>query len=208
MPSSTFFNLPEEKREKFLRSARTEFARVPYDQASINKIIQAADIPRGSFYMYFNDKGELFRYLLEEYQERLAAVMEQLLERQGGDLFSAFLEFFDFIQADYLRSDRSEDYEIVIRILEKNPQLGHTFFPAREERPSLIARLCAKVDRSRLSLRGERDLEDMFLILAGITGPAMVNAILVGGPGDVRERYVNVLSILKRGMENQAALAQ
>lgn len=60
MPSSTFFRLPPEKQEKLLRAARKEFARVPFADASINRIIQAADISRGSFYMYFRDKGELF----------------------------------------------------------------------------------------------------------------------------------------------------
>ena len=56
MPSATFLNLPPEKRERFLRAARTEFARVPYADASINRMIRAAGIPRGSFYMYFANK--------------------------------------------------------------------------------------------------------------------------------------------------------
>ena len=49
MPSTTFFNLPAEKREKLLSAARAEFARVPYAEASINKMIQAADIPGAAF---------------------------------------------------------------------------------------------------------------------------------------------------------------
>ena len=49
MPSQTFYNLPPAKREKLLRAARAEFARVPYDQVSINRIVRAAGIPRGSF---------------------------------------------------------------------------------------------------------------------------------------------------------------
>ena len=49
MPSSTFFNLPAEKRERLLAAARAEFARAPYEDASVNRIIRAAGIPRGSF---------------------------------------------------------------------------------------------------------------------------------------------------------------
>ena len=63
MPSATFYNLPEEKRERLLRAAREEFSRVPYESASVNRIIQSAGIPRGSFYMYFTDKEELFGHL-------------------------------------------------------------------------------------------------------------------------------------------------
>lgn len=73
MPSSTFFRLPPEKQEKLLCAARKEFARVPFADASINRIIQEADISRGSFYMYFRDKGELFFYLLDLYAHQLEA---------------------------------------------------------------------------------------------------------------------------------------
>ena len=66
MPSKTFFHLPAEKRERLLLAAEEEFARVPYAEASINRMIRAAGIPRGSFYMYFRDKEELFHYLLRE----------------------------------------------------------------------------------------------------------------------------------------------
>ena len=56
MPSTTFYNLPAEKRERLLSAARAEFARAPYEEASVNRMIRAAGIPRGSFYMYFTDK--------------------------------------------------------------------------------------------------------------------------------------------------------
>lgn len=56
MPSATFFNLPPAKREKLLAAARAEFVRAPFAQASVNRIIHGAGIPRGSFYMYFATK--------------------------------------------------------------------------------------------------------------------------------------------------------
>ena len=49
MPTQTFFNLPPPKREKLLHAAVAEFARRPYGEVSISRIIQAAEIPRGSF---------------------------------------------------------------------------------------------------------------------------------------------------------------
>ena len=88
-----------EKRERLLSAARAEFARVPYEDASVNRMIRAAGIPRGSFYMYFTDKEELFRFLMETYSGMLSDWMGAQLARNGGDLFAAFLALFDFIQA-------------------------------------------------------------------------------------------------------------
>ena len=66
MPSATFFNLPGEKRRRLLDAAWEEMTAVSFDKVSINRIIQNAGIPRGSFYQYFTDKLELFRFLLSD----------------------------------------------------------------------------------------------------------------------------------------------
>ncbi len=65
MPTSTFFNLPEEKKKRILNSAIAEFAAKTYDEANIASIIRNAEIPRGSFYQYFADKKDLYKYILD-----------------------------------------------------------------------------------------------------------------------------------------------
>ena len=59
MPTSTFYRLPEEKRDRLMKAVWKEFTRVPYTEASINRIILGAKIPRGSFYQYFLDTYKL-----------------------------------------------------------------------------------------------------------------------------------------------------
>ena len=81
MPSSTFLNLPAEKQEKLLEAATREFSHKPFNEASINQIIKEAGIPRGSFYMYFQDKEDLFRYLLKGYVDQLFMLLEEFLLR-------------------------------------------------------------------------------------------------------------------------------
>jgi TetR/AcrR family transcriptional regulator len=65
MPKSTFFNLPEEKRESICAAAVELFIEEGYDSASITQIVARAGIAKGSFYQYFEDKADLFRYLLQ-----------------------------------------------------------------------------------------------------------------------------------------------
>ena len=70
MPTQRFFNLKEEKRRAIVRAAVHEFSRVPYSVASINQIIKEADISRGSFYTYFEDKDDLLQYLVSGFREK------------------------------------------------------------------------------------------------------------------------------------------
>ncbi len=65
MPKETFNNLPEEKHRQILDLAIKEFAEHPYNVASISKIVRKAGIAKGSFYQYFENKKELYRYLVK-----------------------------------------------------------------------------------------------------------------------------------------------
>ena len=71
MPTQRFLNLKESKKNAILEAAAHEFARVPYSAASINQIIKEAEISRGSFYTYFEDKDDLMRYMLRGFRDTL-----------------------------------------------------------------------------------------------------------------------------------------
>ena len=64
MLSETFKNLPKEKQDRILSVAQTEFANYGFDLASIQRIVKAANISRGSFYQYFRDKTDIFTAFL------------------------------------------------------------------------------------------------------------------------------------------------
>ena len=65
MPKQTFFNLPPEKREKIIHAAVDEFAENGLETASTNRIVEHSGISKGSFYQYFEDKQDVFMYLLK-----------------------------------------------------------------------------------------------------------------------------------------------
>ncbi len=64
MPKQTFFNLPTEKRETILDAAVEEFAEYGLENASTNRIVKNSGIAKGSFYQYFEDKQDVFMYIL------------------------------------------------------------------------------------------------------------------------------------------------
>jgi len=64
MPKQTFLNLPEEKRGVIINAAVDEFAEYGLENASTNKIVANSGISKGSFYQYFEDKKDVFMYLV------------------------------------------------------------------------------------------------------------------------------------------------
>ncbi len=99
----TFLNLPEAKQEKIIAAALAEFADKGYEQASVNAMVSASGIAKGSLYQYFKDKKGIFLYIFEF---AIAMVRRTLLrvkeETQAEDFFTrlekSLLAGVDFIR--------------------------------------------------------------------------------------------------------------
>ena len=117
MPKDTFFRLPEEKRKRIIDAARTEFLQVPYGEASINRIIKSAEIPRGSFYQYFEDKYDLFLYCLSRKYEQIMESLKEILRHSEGDCF----RFIDALIDRFILFYREKGQEgLMVSLADKN----------------------------------------------------------------------------------------
>lgn len=113
VPKERFLNLPDEKRRRICEAAYDELRRVTYDQLSINQIIQKADISRGSFYQYFQDKDDLLTYMMRDFQESCMKTMRSSIENQDGDIFNICLEVVKQIVAF---GEQKEHYQVLKNI--------------------------------------------------------------------------------------------
>ena len=88
MPRQTFFNLPEEKRKAILETAIDEFSKYDYQSTSISRMVARLGIAKGSFYQYFEDKQDLYFYVLEQaMRERLAFAAQYSLTKGRSGFF-------------------------------------------------------------------------------------------------------------------------
>ena len=65
-----------ETRQRLLETSRSLFEQEGYDVASISRIVEGAQVSRGTFYLYFESKEHVFRTLALELQERLLQMQE------------------------------------------------------------------------------------------------------------------------------------
>ena len=93
MPKKTFYNLNEEKRQGIFKADVREFATRKFSEASLNQIVKAAKIPWGSFYQYFDDKEDLYLYVIEEISKYKWDALKQVgVEDVDGDFFDTIKE--------------------------------------------------------------------------------------------------------------------
>lgn len=93
MATKTFNNLPQEKKKRIVCAAIKEFSRVPIDKALISNIIKDAEIPRGSFYQYFENIEDLFVYIIDESYQNVNHLFKINLEDN--------IDFFEAVKKTY-----------------------------------------------------------------------------------------------------------
>ena len=95
MPKDTFLNLPDEKRGVIETAAINEFAENGFDNSSINRIVAASGIAKGSFYQYFEDKIDLFNHIIAHIGEvKLEYISPVLLNPTEIDFFTLLTEIY------------------------------------------------------------------------------------------------------------------
>jgi AcrR family transcriptional regulator len=96
MPKVVDNQAREATRQRIIREAASEFARLGFEQANINTIAEQAGIGKGTIYLYFENKRELFLAMLRQIAQaqltsiRAALAADGSLQERLERLFLAF----------------------------------------------------------------------------------------------------------------------
>jgi AcrR family transcriptional regulator len=159
MPSKTFMNLPTEKQHKILHAAIEEFSVKPFSEASINKIIKNAEISRGSFYTYFDDKYDLLSYILGQFKNKINNEMIDMSKDVKGDLKELVISIHSHIYELYQNQTHQKFFYNIIGYFQ-----SHTDEELKDQRDTLpflgdCDNLYDIVERSQFKFNTEKEIK-------------------------------------------------
>lgn len=97
MPKDTFYNLPQDKQKRIIEAAIDEFAAHSYHKARVTAVAKNAGISIGSYYQYFEDKKDLFKYIIDQTATKKINYINQDIMRNEEDY-----SFFEILRETYL----------------------------------------------------------------------------------------------------------
>lgn len=123
----SFYNLKREKQERIINAGIKEFVRNGFDKSSTNTIVEEAGISKGSLFNYFNNKKDLYLFLLDYSLEIVDKIIDDI-DLDDGDLFNRihkvgirklkvqmeFPHLFDLMTAAV--AEESEDVRDIIKV--------------------------------------------------------------------------------------------
>lgn len=117
------------KREQIIEGAKRVFMRLGFDGASMNDITREAGVSKGTIYVYFENKEDLFVAMVDRERDRIANDMRDLLagrEEVEEGLYAFGTSFVRHITAPHVVSAM----RTVIGVVERMPGVSRRFFHA------------------------------------------------------------------------------
>lgn len=200
MPKSTFYRISEEKQNRILEAAKHELLSYPYSEISINRIIKKAEIPRGSFYQYFDGKDDLFQFVLQDYKKNLIEIVSKEMDICQGDLFLVLkrgvhplVEYVYHAHHGGVRMIFSEPwaFEDIWKEMMKNKVCKDTF----------PCGVIDKIDRNLLDIENEEELYVLISILGMVLRDSICMVSLDSEAEEeqkVKEQLMAKISTLER----------
>ncbi len=141
------------KRRQVMDGARAVFLSAGFDGASMNDIARAAAVSKGTLYVYFESKEQLFEALIHEDKE-LQAERLFAFPREAGDPGALLREFGRRLVEMIMRPETVAQVRVVIAATAKFPRLGRAFYDAgpRYGVQTLAAQLATFVEKGTLDI--------------------------------------------------------
>jgi TetR/AcrR family transcriptional regulator of autoinduction and epiphytic fitness len=149
------------KRRQILEGAQRVFNQMGFDAASMNDITRAAGVSKGTLYVYFTDKVQLFIALIEQEREKHARELYVTIDDQG-DIEDVLILFGIRLAGVVCQEWVLRAQRIVLGVTERMPELGREFF----ERGARRAALYIQAYLDRRVADGTLDIPDTYLAAA------------------------------------------
>ncbi|MFL5624784.1 MAG: TetR/AcrR family transcriptional regulator [Ktedonobacteraceae bacterium] len=197
MPKIVDEQMREATRRRIIHEAASEFARLGFDQANINTIAEQADIGKGTIYLYFENKRELFLAMLRHIAQaqlatiRAALATEGTLQQRLERLFRAFA---------HLAVEESDSFNVYMSALYGVNRAFKT--EATKLLRDYVAVIGLMLEESKA--RGEvncKDVEATALMILSLTESYVLSAHVLGqSEQEIAVQAEHVANLILHGM--------
>lgn len=114
------------KRGQILDGAKTVFMKMGFDAASMNDVTREAGVSKGTIYVYFDSKEDLFAALIEREKGLFTEALRGLLA-ECNDAAEGLQRFSDAFVHQIIETDMIPAMRTVLGVVDRMPGLCHRF---------------------------------------------------------------------------------
>lgn len=190
LPTKTFFNLSDTKRNRLIDVATKEFSEKSLNEASINTIIKNAGISRGSFYQYFENKEDLFFYIVKTIKTVSQELLKEEFKKVDGDMFMGFRNYFPQLLMSMLEEPNANFYKQLFLNMDYRTTKEVTPEDLSSQEEDFIEAnksIFTMINTNQLNVGSAQELNTLMRLIASI----MMHEIIEGFAKDSSQEKIN-----------------
>lgn len=196
MPTTTFLNLNEDKQNQIFHALIKEFSQYRLMEAQVARIINDCSIARGSFYKYFEDIHDSYRYALKRVLKEVHFDVFQQIRAEKQNSLQAFYD----ATTSFIEDLKGTQYEFFYQkyVVYNQFELKHKEYDYRKMPEEYLVLL---VDGRPVS-----DKEQIIITYKWATNAAheTIRNVLSGGNQEqLFSDFASLLKLLNKGLRNR-----
>ncbi|MDY0277020.1 MAG: TetR/AcrR family transcriptional regulator [Acholeplasma sp.] len=194
------YRLPKRKDgiktfDRILKTAKELFAKNGFSTTSINEIIEKSNIATGTFYLYFDDKLSLYKYLLGLYRIEIGSAIREGTKHASNRYEMEKLGIRAFLKFAW---DDRLSYKIIWESLFIDYEIFKDYYSDFSQ--NYIKQL--KKSREKGELIDDIDLETLSYILMGIANFVGLQVLFLDELSEEKLDFIvdNIMKVLSTGI--------
>lgn len=204
MPSNQFLNLEAEKQKRIIQVAIEEFAQNAYNNSSTNRIVKECGISKGSLFKYFEDKEDLYFFILDTVIGEMVRDIENEIGNLSTEPFQRIIDY-SILEISWYIKNPNKGHLVISATLESDEKIRNKLIERYGiRRKSIYYGLLKDIQEENLEVSNTKKLDIIKWVLEGFGKEFLEKADIKNDSFvQLKEKYIQTLSgyieILKNG---------
>ena len=195
--SSRLDQQKQEKKQNLLDAAYALFTEKGVAKTSVDEIVRGANVAKGTFYLYFRDKGDVLRELIYKVSYRvLGEAYDYAVAHESGDFIEDVILLVDYI-IEYFKRNK-----LALRLLERNFSWPMVAQQLSARTDPLWRSLAQRLESSPLARRyTDEELFKLIYVIIEMCGSTCYSAIIEQRPDTIDNMKPVLYGIIRKVLQ-------
>lgn len=190
-----------EKKQRLLDAALSCFTETGYHQTSIDSIVKKAHVAKGTFYLYFKDKEDILKAVVEHH---CLTILEDALKQTLSQNYTTFNKRTLYF-ANYL-IDYFTEHTDILEIIQRNFFFPLTIDDLNEQSNRFSQLLDLVIEDANLKEKYTREqVINIIYIIIEMVGSVCYSAIVKNVPASIDVIKPTLLVLIERMISNDVS---
>ena len=201
MASDRFYNLKPKKKQLLIDSILTSVQTKDIHSLSVTDIAEEAEISRGTFYTYFDDKEDAIYSMCYSKMENFIYRFKQIIMSNNGDFFKSVEMGYENLVELFSKDKYFNAVKNVFQVADFN-SITNYLKNIISDFNNIFKWIYENTDLKKLGVKNEAETKAITELMFSLYGSTISRLVCDIDLANLKKDFIYKLKLIKKGVEN------